>query len=101
MHACDVPRLPQIEALEEVERAFVHVDYAPRELPEHKVRAEVQDQPGVRRSSQPRIMLGHYWSGRTGISCVQNHLLYTNMPTEALRSCKPVGCHLLQTYRQC
>ena len=27
----------QIEALEEVERAFVHVDYASRELPEHKV----------------------------------------------------------------
>ena len=29
----------QIEALEEVERAFVHVDYASRELPEHKVRS--------------------------------------------------------------
>ena len=31
--------LSQIEALEEVERAFVHVDYASRELPEHKVSA--------------------------------------------------------------
>lgn len=27
----------QIEALEEVERAFVHVDYAARDMPEHKV----------------------------------------------------------------
>jgi len=27
----------QIEALEEVERAFVHVDYEMRDLPEHKV----------------------------------------------------------------
>lgn len=28
----------QIEALDEVERAFVHVDYASRDMPEHKVR---------------------------------------------------------------
>ena len=27
----------QIEAIDEVERAFVHVDYCQREVPEHKV----------------------------------------------------------------
>ena len=27
----------QVEALENVERAFVHVDYIQREMPEHKV----------------------------------------------------------------
>ena len=29
--------LLQVEALEKVERAFVHVDYIQREMPEHKV----------------------------------------------------------------
>jgi hypothetical protein len=28
----------QIEELDEVERAFVHVDYLPRDAPEHKAR---------------------------------------------------------------
>ena len=36
-HLCSRSCHMQIEALEEVERAFVHVDYASRELPEHKV----------------------------------------------------------------
>ena len=31
----------QIEALEEVERAYVHVDYLPRPLPEHKVEKDL------------------------------------------------------------
>ena len=31
------PLLPQLEALADVERAFVHGDYEKRSLPEHKV----------------------------------------------------------------
>jgi hypothetical protein len=31
----------QIEALEDVERAFVHVDYLARDTPEHKVEREL------------------------------------------------------------
>lgn len=31
------PAALQLEALEEVERAFVHVDYSKRDEPEHKV----------------------------------------------------------------
>ena len=37
LSSCAVPRT-QIEELEEVERAFVHVDYQSRDAPEHKVR---------------------------------------------------------------
>lgn len=36
-HAC----CTQIEELEEVERAFVHVDYQQRDAPEHKVEREL------------------------------------------------------------
>lgn len=38
---CRAP-LPQLEALEDVERAFVHVDYEKRSWPEHKVRGYLQ-----------------------------------------------------------
>lgn len=34
--------LPQLEALEDVERAFVHVDYEKRSWPEHKVSGSLQ-----------------------------------------------------------
>ena len=37
--ACAAPQ--QIEELEEVERAFVHVDYQQRDAPEHKVEREL------------------------------------------------------------
>ena len=40
----------QIEALDDVERAFVHVDYAPRELPEHKARGDVDERLRDQRS---------------------------------------------------
>ena len=40
-----VPCAMQVEGFDEVERAFVHVDYERREEPEHKVAALVQ--PGL------------------------------------------------------
>ncbi len=35
----------QLEALEEVERAFVHVDYTKRDEPEHKVERNLMSHP--------------------------------------------------------
>jgi len=37
--------LLQLEALEEVERAFVHVDYTKRDEPEHKVERNLMSHP--------------------------------------------------------
>ena len=47
MHAATIPF--QIEALDTVERAYVHVDYERRSLEEHKVRNWRRGRPGISR----------------------------------------------------
>lgn len=36
----------KIEALEEVERCFVHIDYQNRDTPEHRTERELSSRPG-------------------------------------------------------
>lgn len=63
----------KIESLDDVERAFVHVDYRQRDLPEHKVermlllKSKENSKNAVSTGGSPRLQLadqpGH--SGRT------------------------------------
>ena len=45
------PPLSQLEALADVERAFVHVDYEKRDQPEHRTERLLQGLPVLREGS--------------------------------------------------
>lgn len=48
----------QIEAMEDVERAYVHVDYESRDVPEHKVERQMHNQTkGPRKLIRRRTFL--------------------------------------------